>query len=409
MRFNVPLLVYLVCVMTLVYSGITVDAVRAFPLAMMLAIVTDCIFAKIGYHFFNLRDSIVSINRIEEFLYHSSGCQLRINTSGIVSFKHVSLWKSTLKTFVDRSTSVTLNKWGIEPAVTITKMSAAWTSKQKRVLYQVSMEVRSNQLLMVTGPVGSGKSSLLMAILGEIPTTEGKIKVHGRTAYVSQIPWIFSGSIRDNIVFGRPFDDTRYYRILEICDLQKDIKCFPNGDLTIIGQRGVGLSGGQRARVSLARAVYSDADVYLLDDPLSAVDATVGQHIFDRCICGELSNRVRILVTHQVQHLPRADRIALVREGTVVVGTYSVLEEKGVINTLQKSHEGVNSDNSLHKEVVGYKEEDSKDMREEDEDRAIGTVSWRLYWRFFRAGTPPLIIVGLGIFYLIGQGNLIYP
>ncbi|XP_031556820.1 multidrug resistance-associated protein 4-like [Actinia tenebrosa] len=288
-------------------------------------------------------------------------------------------------------------------------MSAAWTSQQKSVLRQVSMVVRSNQLLIVTGPVGSGKSSLLMAIQGEIPTPEGKITVHGQTAYVSQIPWIFSASIRDNIVFGRPFDEYRYKRILEMCDLQKDIKCFPHEDLTIIGQRGVGLSGGQRARLSLARAVYSEADIFLMDDPLSAVDARVGQHIFDKCICGELSNRVRILVTHQVQYLPRADKIAVVREGAVVLGTYSELSKNGIVDTLQKRHEDTTSDYTLHEEVVHYKDDNSKDMREEDEDRTTGTVSWRLYWRFFKAGLPSVIIVCLALFYIIAQVSSVVP
>ena len=406
-NFNTTAMASLVCVITLVHSGIRVDAVKAFTLAMILNLCANCVGVKFGFHFLNLRDSLVSIYRIEEFLYNRP-TSLDRSTSDVLSSKHSEIGKSFFSTNVNcDNKKVTLNKLDTEPGVTITGMSAAWTNKQKSVLHQVSMAVRSNQLLMVTGPVGSGKTSLLMAILGEIPTTEEEITVLGRIAYVSQIPWIFSGSIRDNIVFGRPFDDmNRYNRILEICDLQKDINCFPYGDLTIIGQRGVGLSGGQRARVSLARAVYSDADIFLLDDPLSAVDARVGQHIFDRCIYGELSNRVRILVTHQVQHLPRADRIAVVREGAVVLGTYSELREKGVIDTLHEIHEGATSDYTLHKEVLDYKDGDYKDMREEDEDRATGTVSWRSYWKFFRIGLPPIIIVCLAIFYIIAQGIL---
>ena len=390
----------LVSVVALVYSGIRVDASRGFTLTTIMYLATRCIAVKIGNHFLIVTDSTFSIKRIEEFLYNRATSP---DTRNSPSF---STKDAHFRMLITDGEKITLKELDFEPRVVITEMSAAWNSDQKSVLHQVSMSVQSNQLLIVTGAVGSGKSSLLMAILGEIRTTEGDITVHGRTAYVSQIPWIFSGSIRDNIVFGRPFDETRYIRILEMCDLQKDINSFPYADLTVIGQRGVGLSGGQRARVSLARAAYSDADIFLLDDPLSAVDARVGQHIFDKCICGELSNRVRILVTHQVQHLPRADMIAVVTDGVVVLGTYSKLREKGVIDTLQHRHEDAASDYALKKGVPDYKNHDSTDMREEDEDRTTGTVSWRLYWKFFRAGLPPILIGCLGLFCMIAQGNL---
>ena len=242
----------------------------------------------------------------------------------------------------------------VPSSVILTEMSAAWkTEGQPIVLHHISLTVRSKQLFMVTGPVGSGKSSLLMAILREIPIVSGAVEVRGRIAYVSQMPWIFSGTIRDNILFGRHFDESRYQRVLEACDLNKDIKGFPNEDLCIVGQRGVGLSGGQRARVSLARAVYSDADVFLLDDPLSAVDARVGQHIFDKCICGELSNRTRILATHQVQHLPRADKIAVIKEGSIVKqGTYSELDNCGLFYKLQEKIQ--TSDQARYKDNIDH-------------------------------------------------------
>ncbi|XP_031550884.1 multidrug resistance-associated protein 4-like [Actinia tenebrosa] len=410
LKYNVTPIASFLCVVALVYSGIRVDAARAFTLTMILDICAYCLAVKIAFRFTKLRDSIVSIYRIEQFLCNRPTLA-NISTSAMIYSKDTQPHKIGSLTFTKNidSRRATCIELDTEPRVNIIEMSAAWTSQQKSVLHQVSMVVRSNQLLIVTGPVGSGKSSLLMAILGEIPTTEGEITVHGRTGYVSQIPWIFSASIRDNIVFGRPFDESRYKRILEMCDLQKDIKCFPHEDLTIIGQRGVGLSGGQRARLSLARAVYSEADIFLLDDPLSAVDARVGQHIFDKCICGELSNRVRVLATHQVQYLPRADKIAVVREGAVLLGTYSELSENGVVDTLQKRHEDTTSDYTLHEDVVHYKDDNSKDMREEDEDRATGTVSWRLYWRFFKAGLPSVIIGCLALFYIIAQASSVVP
>jgi ABC-type multidrug transport system fused ATPase/permease subunit len=188
-----------------------------------------------------------------------------------------------------KQTSLCMNE--TVPYVVLTNISAAWTKDQRSVLHQISLTVRSNQLLMITGPVGSGKSSLLIVIQGEIPMVDGKMERQGRIAYIIQTPWIFSGTVRDNIVFGRGFNEARYQRVLDVCDLHKDINRFANRDESTIGQRGVGLSGGQRARVSLARAVCSDADIFLLDDPLSAVDARVAQHIFDKCIYVESCQR----------------------------------------------------------------------------------------------------------------------
>ena len=171
----------------------------------------------------------------------------------------------------------------------------------------------------VTGPVGSGKSSVLMAILRELPTISGTVSINGRVAYVPQIPWVFSGTIRDNILFGRPFDNRRYFEVLDVCCMQADLNNFSKGDLTEIGHRGVSLSGGQRVRVSLARALYSDADIYLLDDPLSAVDAKVGKHLFENCICGFLSEKTRVLVTHQMHYLTNIDNVIVLNEGAIAI------------------------------------------------------------------------------------------
>ena len=185
--------------------------------------------------------------------------------------------------------------------LSLVNVSASWDRHEDRkALRDISFSVTRGQMLAVTGPVGSGKSSLLMTILGELPTLNGRVSVNGRIAYLSQMSWIFSGTIRDNILFGRSFEPKRYQEIVEVCCMQTDLHNFSQGDLTEIGHRGVSLSGGQRARVSLARALYSDADIYLLDDPLSAVDAKVGKHLFDHCICGFLSGRTCVFVTHQL-------------------------------------------------------------------------------------------------------------
>uniref|UniRef100_A0A4W6CXA6 ATP-binding cassette, sub-family C (CFTR/MRP), member 4 n=1 Tax=Lates calcarifer TaxID=8187 RepID=A0A4W6CXA6_LATCA len=181
-------------------------------------------------------------------------------------------------------------------------------------LEKVSVTVKSQQLLTVIGPVGAGKSSLLSAILGELPCDTGTMKVKGQLTYASQQPWVFPGTIRSNILFGRELNLQRYERVIRACALKKDLELLPYGDLTLIGDRGATLSGGQKARLNLARAVYQEADIYLLDDPLSAVDAEVGKHLFEQCICGLLRNKCRILVTHQLQHLKAADQIVVLKE-----------------------------------------------------------------------------------------------
>ncbi|KAJ7299120.1 hypothetical protein O6H91_Y301800 [Diphasiastrum complanatum] len=179
----------------------------------------------------------------------------------------------------------------------------------KPTLQYISFHVKHGERVAVCGEVGSGKSSLLSGILGEISKLSGVIRVSGSTAYVSQIAWIQSGTIRDNILFGLPMDKARYNITIRACELNKDIELFPFGDLTEIGERGLNMSGGQKQRIQLARALYQDADIYLLDDPFSAVDAQTGSSLFQNCIMGALANKTVILVTHQVEFLPAFDVI----------------------------------------------------------------------------------------------------
>uniref|UniRef100_A0A674EU10 Cystic fibrosis transmembrane conductance regulator n=1 Tax=Salmo trutta TaxID=8032 RepID=A0A674EU10_SALTR len=186
------------------------------------------------------------------------------------------------------------------------------------------------QPLSPVPPSNFPQSSLLSAILGELPHDKGVLKVKGQLTYASQQPWVFPGTIRSNILFGKALHPQKYEKVLRACALKR---LLPDGDLTVIGDRGATLSGGQKARVNLARAVYQDADIYLLDDPLSAVDAEVGRHLFEQCICGILKNKPRILVTHQLQYLQAANQILVLKEvsygvcesrseGTIGVGLY---------------------------------------------------------------------------------------
>jgi ABC-type multidrug transport system fused ATPase/permease subunit len=231
--------------------------------------------------------------------------------------------------------------------------TSSWTSasstdddgKRLRLptLPKLSLRVRRGELLAIVGPVGAGKSSILSALLGELqPTnissdntssTEAAVQVRGSVAYCQQIPWIMSGTVKDNILFGLPFEESRFNAAVHAAALHDDLLSMPAGVETEIGERGISISGGQKARLSLARAAYSQADVQLLDDPLSAVDPRVGRQLFSRCIGpgGVMEGATRVLVTHQKQYLPRCDRILVVRGGKIVEqGTFGELAAKNI-------------------------------------------------------------------------------
>ena len=198
------------------------------------------------------------------------------------------------------------------------------------VLSNVSISVPSGQLAMVVGVVGSGKTTLLSAVIKSAKCVKGSVSANGKIAYVAQSAWIVNDTLRNNILFGRVWDEARYERVLEACELRADVEVLPGGDLTEIGERGINLSGGQKQRVSLARAVYADADIYLLDDPLSAVDAHVGKALLEKCIKGALATKTVILATNALHALPAAEMVHVVGEGRVLEsGTYADLNKAG--------------------------------------------------------------------------------
>ncbi|XP_046852739.1 ATP-binding cassette subfamily C member 4-like isoform X2 [Xenia sp. Carnegie-2017] len=203
--------------------------------------------------------------------------------------------------------------------VVVDHLHASWKKEStEEVCSNITFTTTVGELLMIIGPVGCGKSSLLLAMLREIPLVNGDVQMAGRVAYVSQQPWVFSGSIKENITFGKDFDQEKYDEVVKVCALKKDIDSFVKGDETLVGDRGINLSGGQKSRINLARAVYLDADIYLIDDPLSAVDPHVARHIFDECIRGTLRPKVCVLVSHQLQFLEAADRILCMEKGQAV-------------------------------------------------------------------------------------------
>ena len=216
------------------------------------------------------------------------------------------------------------------PTVSLEKITGRWSAQEEEdTLQSVSLKTFPGQLLAIIGSVGAGKSSVIQAVLGEFPCSAGKISLAGKISYSPQESWVFSGSVRQNILFGKAFCQERYSSVISACALEHDLTQWEHGDRTLVGERGVSLSGGQKARVSLARAVYREADTYLLDDPLSAVDVHVGRHLFSKCIRGFLRDKAVILVTHQLQYLQEADEIIVLKNGKI--------EERGDFQHLVKN------------------------------------------------------------------------
>ena len=287
---------------------------------------------------------------------------------------------------------------------------------EKYLLCDVSFEANEKSLTVVTGQVGSGKSTLLAAIAGEAIKSSGDIICSGSVAYVPQTAWVFSGTLRENVLFGEAYDEKRYAEVIENCALREDINRLPKGDLSFIGEHGVVMSGGQRARINLARAVYADAGVYLLDDPLSAVDAKVGEHIFEQCICRLLGDKIRILVSYAESHMKTADQVVVLHKGSVLgKGSFRELQDGGrILDTI------INASNTTNKQKKTAKAEGEKDtsfcftpvqggfdeyLEISEEDKATGKISSALYWEYFRAGVHPIAMIPLVFLFLAAQGK----
>ncbi|NWT69421.1 CFTR regulator, partial [Prunella himalayana] len=195
------------------------------------------------------------------------------------------------------------------------------------VLQDINFKIEKGQLLAVSGSTGAGKTSLLMLIMGELEPSQGKIKHSGRISFSPQVSWIMPGTIKENIIFGVSYDEYRYRSVIKACQLEEDISKFPDKDYTVLGEGGIILSGGQRARISLARAVYKDADLYLLDSPFGHLDIFTEKEIFESCVCKLMANKTRILVTSKLEHLKIADKILILHEGSCYFyGTFSELQ-----------------------------------------------------------------------------------
>ncbi|RMD43860.1 hypothetical protein DV735_g1180, partial [Chaetothyriales sp. CBS 134920] len=277
-------------------------------------------------------------------------------------------------------------------------------------LHDIEFSVGRNELVAVIGSVGSGKTSLLAALAGDMRKTSGKIHMSSSRAYCPQYAWIQNASLKDNVIFGKPYRSQWYNQVIDACALRPDLEILPSGDQTEIGERGITLSGGQKQRLNIARAIYFDADIILLDDPLSAVDAHVGRHIMDKAICGLMKDKCRILATHQLHVLNRCDRIIWMEEGNIqAIDTFDNLMRHSVdfqklMATTAQEDQAVAQTNSPEDQKDSPAAEEGKTKKKavglmQQEDKAVESVSWGV-WRAYIGssgwwGMWPLIIISL--------------
>ncbi|GAB4838226.1 Canalicular multispecific organic anion transporter 2 [Ancistrocladus abbreviatus] len=328
-----------------------------------------------------------------------------------------------------------------EIAVEIVGGNFTWDrSLPDPTLKDLNLQVFHGMRVAICGAVGTGKSTLLSCILGEVPKVSGTLRVSGSKAYVAQSPWIQSGKIVDNILFGKEMDMEKYERVLEACSLKKDLEILAFGDQTIIGERGINLSGGQKQRIQIARALYQDTDIYLFDDPFSSVDAHTGTHLFKECLLGLLESKTVIYVTHQVEFLPAADMILVMKDGRISqAGKYNDILASGtdfmeLVGAHEKALSALDSigdapvpkfpnmkeDSTNEKALQDDENNDGpsgkadgatqpKGQLVQEEEREKGGVGFSVYWKYittaYGGALVPVILLAQILFQLLQIGS----
>ncbi|KAI2473918.1 ATP binding cassette (ABC) protein subfamily C member, provisional [Diabrotica virgifera virgifera] len=357
------------CILTYVFTGHALTAYYVFTVASFYAFLRNSVILLFPQAVVQIAEAKVSIKRLQKFLL----------------LDEIVIEDPIVKTNLTKSRKESLanKKFDKGKGIIIKEASVRWTNTSENVLHDINFKASSNQLVAIVGHVGGGKTTLLKVILKEVTVFQGLVQVNGTVSYSPQEPWFFEGSVKQNILFGQRYDPEKYENVILVCALRRDITLFPSGDETLIEEGGTNLSGGQKARINLARAVYKEADIYILDDPLSAVDAIVGQQLFNNCICGYLRKKCVILVTHQVHYLHSTDYIYLIEDGTLKLpSTYQILERsnKTFIDLLNKTSQI---------RIEPDKDDDKADgqlCQSTKEEIAFGAVSFHVYKSYFNAG-----------------------
>ncbi|KAL6313755.1 hypothetical protein AAG906_010174 [Vitis piasezkii] len=309
-------------------SAMTTFVFWGAPTFVSVVTFGTCMLLGIPLESGKILSSIATFRILQQPIYHlpdliSAIAQTKVSLDRIASFLCLDDLQSDV---IER-----LPKGSSDTAIEIVDGNFSWDlSSPNPTLKDINLRVCRGMRVAVCGTVGSGKSSLISCMLGEVPRISGILKLCGTKAYVAQSPWIQSGKIEENILFGKEMDRERYERVLDACSLKKDLEVLSFGDQTVIGERGINLSGGQKQRIQTARALYQNTDIYLFDDPFSAVDAHTGTHLFKECLLGLLGSKTVIYVTHQVEFLPAADLILVVKDGRITqAGKYNEILNSG--------------------------------------------------------------------------------
>ena len=399
---GVPTIAMVLTFIVYFYLGNTLSVALVIPsLALFYCLRVPMLFMPVAIAY--SIDAWISFNRIGTFLLSSE--LVRTNSKPVILIS--------------------------DAAVEIVDGEFEWdsdaTDTEAKKLEQINLNIPKGRLVAIVGQVASGKSSIIQALLGDMKKSKGYISVNGSIGYCPQQPWITNSTIQENIIFGLPYDSEKLSKVIAACSLERDIASMDGGSMAEIGENGINLSGGQKARLSLARACYSDADIYLLDDPLSAVDSRVGKHLFDECINGFLGDKTRILVTHQLHVLEQVDTI-IVMEGCRILaqGTYDELYKSSHhFTTLMNSYnritdEEVAAENEARRALIRSKLNISGVKQEEDdvhspfqtsktrlileEEQAVGAVSFEVFKEYVMAAGG-LLFVSL-LFLFISTSNI---
>ncbi|KAK7954832.1 hypothetical protein PG996_015635 [Apiospora saccharicola] len=317
-------------------------------------------------------------------------------------------WERTTTQDPDKAKANATKKGKTAPPPSSDDTSTLVEEREPFKLHGLNFEIGRNELIAVIGGVGSGKTSLLSALAGDMRKTSGEVVLGANRAFCPQYAWIQNATLRQNILFGKDMDRKWYNEVIQACALQPDLDMLPNGDATEIGERGITISGGQKQRLNIARAIYYDADIVIMDDPLSAVDAHVGRHIFDNAIAGLLKDKCRILATHQLWVLNRCDRIIWMEGGKIqAVDTFANLmaNDPGFQKVMETT--AVEEKHEEEEVVVEEKTAETKDKKKKKrapglmqaEERAVASVPWSVYGDYVRAAgsifLAPLVFLTL--------------
>ncbi|KAF5283712.1 hypothetical protein FQR65_LT13747 [Abscondita terminalis] len=407
-----------VTILAYVLWGYDIDAKKVFVLTGFYNVIRQSMTVYFPQGVTQIAEANVSINRLNNFLLYD---ETQLSKGSKKGEKGGTTYGSMNKTDVSHM----YTKGTREEAIYMQYGTAKWSeSSTDNTFTNLNLQIKRGSLIAIIGPVGSGKTSLLHAILKELPLLVGTLEINGTVSYASQEPWLFPGNVRQNILFGQSWEKARYKTVIKKCSLERDFNLFPYADRTIVGERGVSLSGGQRARINLARAVYKEADIYLLDDPLSAVDTHVGKELFEKCIKGYLRDKTIILITHQLQYLKDVDHIIILENGIMKAeGTYQKLQDSGLdfAKLLQRDSAAEveetdeDTDTELPRRASFQRQnsvisvssvEDEKTLEQPqqvEEQRTSGSVSSFVYKAYFKSGANSFCIILLVLLFFLAQ------